>query len=73
MGYNGQHRSWTEWNVSLWINNDYGLYTWARDLAVCFGIGNAARAMYEELDGQRTPDGARYTKTAIRLALREIL
>lgn len=29
--YNG-HRSWNAWNVSLWLNNDEGLYREAREL-----------------------------------------
>ena len=29
--YNG-HKNWTHWNVSLWINNDEGLYLHAREL-----------------------------------------
>ena len=28
--YNG-HKNWNHWNVSLWINNDEGLYLCARD------------------------------------------
>jgi hypothetical protein len=27
--YNG-HKNWNHWNVSLWINNDEGLYNEAR-------------------------------------------
>ena len=27
--YNG-HKNWNHWNVSLWINNDEGLYNFAR-------------------------------------------
>ena len=69
--FNG-HRSWAAWNVSLWINNDEGLYFWALGLARQHGIARAARMMAEELDGKRTPDGARYTPTSIREALRGI-
>ena len=29
--YNG-YKNWTHWNVSLWINNDEGLYLHAREL-----------------------------------------
>ena len=28
--YNG-HKNWNHWNVSLWINNDEGLYRMAKD------------------------------------------
>ena len=70
--FNG-HRSWNAWNVSLWINNDEGLYFWARDLAREHGIGRAARIMAQELQGKTTPDGAEYNPTCIRLAIREIL
>lgn len=24
------HKNWNHWNVSLWINNDYGLYQEAK-------------------------------------------
>jgi hypothetical protein len=70
--YNG-HASWNQWNVSLWINNDESLYTWARDLARRHGIGKAARIMARDLEGQKTPDGGRYNPTAIRNAIRDIL
>ena len=72
MTYNG-HRSWNAWNISLWINNDYGLYSWARDLAQQYGTTKAARIMARELDGQRTPDGGRYNLTCIREAIAHIL
>ena len=29
-GYNG-HKNWNHWNVSLWINNDEGLYQMASE------------------------------------------
>ena len=32
--YNG-HKNWNHWNVSLWINNDYGLYETARYCVSC--------------------------------------
>ena len=70
--YNG-HRSWNAWNVSLWINNDEGMYRRAVDLARRFGIVRAAKMLFEELEGQKTPDGARYTSSAVRSALREII
>lgn len=66
--YNG-HRSWAAWNVSLWINNDEGLYNWARQLVNRHGKNVAARKMMEELAGQKTPDGAKYTATSIREAM----
>jgi hypothetical protein len=66
--YNG-FRSWNSWNVSLWINNDEGLYRWAYDLVQQHGQRKAARFMLHELKGQRTPDGAAYNATCIREAL----
>lgn len=73
MGYQG-HDSWTEWNVSLWLNNDESLYRLAQE----FVLRNpdkdkAALALLTELEelGQKyTPDGARYSQSAIRKALR---
>lgn len=70
--FNG-HESWTAWNVSLWINNDEGLYREAQRLAQKHGIERGARHMAANLAGERTPDGARYSFNTIRLAMREIL
>lgn len=78
--FNG-FRSWNAWNVSLWINNDEGLYNLARDLArdaQAQGLRreSAARAMLEYLHDcgiTETPDGATYNFTCIREAMREII
>lgn len=73
MAFNG-HKNWIHWNVSLWLNNDEGLY---RMMIRAYGHGRrpkpqAARMMFEQLQehGQTTtPDGARYSVTAIRAAM----
>ena len=70
--FNG-HRSWNAWNVSLWINNDEGLYRHARDLAQRHGVLKAARIMARDMQGEKTPDGGRYNFTCIREAIRDIL
>lgn len=67
--FNG-HRSWNAWNVSLWINNDEGLYREALRLVKKHGIEKAARHMAANLAGDRTPDGGRYNFTCIREAMR---
>jgi hypothetical protein len=66
--FNG-HRSWNAWNVSLWINNDEPLYRRAAELVSRHGRAKAARILAGELDGERTPDGARYNRTCIYEAL----
>lgn len=71
--YNG-HRSWNAWNVSLWINNDEGLYNMARTL-VGFGptkqraAENMLWSLNNDFDTAKTPDGAPYTVTSIREAM----
>ena len=67
------HRSWNAWNVSLWINNDEGLYRRAVELVKHHGAGAGARHLFQELAGDKTPDGAPYTLTSVREALRDIL
>lgn len=74
MSYNG-HKNWNHWNVSLWINNDEGLYNLARD---CIrhhrGDRNtAAESMLgalHDLGITKTPDGAPYSKTTVLAAMR---
>lgn len=70
--YNG-HNNYNHWNVSLWINNDEGLYALAREcLHVTSTRKAAATLMLEhlhELGITRTPDGAPYSVSSIRAAL----
>lgn len=80
--FNG-HRNWTQWNVSIWINNDEGLYRLAQHaIQITENRTLAAKAMLQDLkagvampgevrgNSPRTPDGARYSVTAIRNAMR---
>lgn len=71
--YNG-HRSWNAWNVSLWINNDEGLYRLAQDCLRRRG-GNrqkAARLFLSECGAEKTPDGAKYNQTCVYEAMDEM-
>ena len=71
-GYNG-YKNKTHWNVSLWINNDESLYRLAQDfIAANTNRNDAARHMmlFLEQTGQdKTPDGFKYSTTAIRAAM----
>lgn len=72
MSYNG-HKNWNHWNVSLWINNDEGLYNLALDCIAQTGTkDDAADSLLFNLKlmgATHTPDGARYSRTALRAAL----
>lgn len=67
------HKNYNAWNVSLWINNDQGLYNMAKNYIEDYGNRDvAAKQMTEALfcDGMfETPDGVKFTKTNIRLAM----
>lgn len=73
MSYNG-HKSWPAWNVSLWINNYEPLYNMAREaVRVTRNRDDAARCVMNTLhnaDITQTPDGARYTVSSIKAAMR---
>ena len=73
--FNG-YRSWAQWNVSLWLNNDEGLYsimaTFLKYDRKC-GRERIAKHILTRLHDEgitHTPDGARYTITGIRAAMR---
>ena len=70
--YNG-HKNWNHWNVSLWINNDERLYILARS---CVGQtankGDAARCFLRHVGADKTPDGAPYSFSSVRAAMREM-
>jgi hypothetical protein len=78
--FNG-HKNWNHWNVSLWINNDEGLYRAAvfyrNHFRKAHGMGltgaeRAARAFLRSMQDQgimQTPDGAPYSVASIRAAM----
>ena len=69
MGYNG-HKNWNHWNVSLWLFNDEGLYNHMRwHVKNSRTLDEAARKLADTLGGT-TRDGAPYTYTSIRAALK---
>ena len=70
--YNG-HKNYNFWNVSLWINNDEGLYREAlNNILYSDNREDAVSNMLDSLHAlgiTHTPDGVKYTKSAIRAAM----
>lgn len=72
--YNG-HKNWNHWNVSLWINNDEGLYSFAMHCIrstqsrVHSSRARAVELFMEEHGGLKTPDGAPYSASSVRAAM----
>lgn len=71
-GYNG-HKCWAYWNVALWIGNDEGLYNAACQNIRRYGKDAAARIFVKDMADcgiTETPDGAKYSISAVREALK---
>jgi hypothetical protein len=68
--FNG-HKNWNHWNVSMWINNDEGLYRLAQACITGNNRKEAAELMLKFLP-EKTPDGAPYSVTTIKAAMREM-
>lgn len=74
-------KNWTQWNVGLWLNNDEPLYRAMQSFVRAAG-GNkdrAARAFFHALTDANygkavthTPDGAKYSISNIRAAMRDL-
>lgn len=63
------HRNYNAWNVALYLFNEYELYQRMRAIVRSSKtLDRAAERLLAELP-ERTPDGVRYTKTTVRLAL----
>lgn len=67
--YNG-HRNWNHWNVSLWINNDEGLYRTALDCIRATNNRDAAVREFLTMLPSKTPDGAPYSSSTVRAAIK---
>jgi hypothetical protein len=68
--FNG-HKSWNHWNVSQWLNNEEPAY----EAMVRFSrYADGAYRMLEWLGGRgaKTPDGAPYSVSNIKAAMRDI-
>lgn len=73
MPYNG-HRSRAYWNVSLWINNDEGLYNLARECVRRTRTRRSAAemmhaALVNDYGVTQTRDGYTYSVPKIQAAL----
>jgi len=68
MNYQG-HKNKVHWNVCLWLNNDESLYRLCQDaLRRNRTKARAAQWLLASLP-EKTPDGYRYSLSAVRAAL----
>ncbi len=67
------HSSRAAWNVSLWINNDEGLYSLAKEsIQHTHSRNDAAASMFntlQEFGVTETPDGYKYSISSIQKAM----
>lgn len=64
------HRNYNAWNVALYLFNDEPLYRLMCDrVKGSDSLDEAAEHLMGDLEGQSTPDGVKYTRTNVRLAL----
>jgi hypothetical protein len=74
------HKDWNHWNVSLWINSDEALYRMAKSEIIAAQQSNGTRndaaermlVTLSDIGVTHTPDGAPYTCSSIRAAMREM-
>lgn len=75
------HRSWNAWNVALWIANDYSLYSYVKALydrernagkSHADAVAKASSEFHFLYGGSRTPDGGKFTRLAIKLAIQDL-
>lgn len=59
------HPSYSHWNVTLWIENDEGLYNLARN-------SKSAANLWRLLEGDKTPDGVKYSRSTVTYAWKSV-
>lgn len=70
--YNG-HKNYAQWNQSLWIGNDEGLYSLAKECKNnSSSLKDATEAFLTSLGQTHTPDGVKWSKAGVRAALSKI-